>query len=167
MTPTVTSVTICNGLQINSLHESENWHVSARGCAIFQGRRSGAQRAHLRITSARGFLWYAPLLFPSLAPKLYWPHPTMSAEEIRQRMQSVWDTFHCLKCIRMRSRFINSMRARLALEGGGAVRQAALLNTLRPNRTVLSGREHACVMRITSKCAGSFRLSHAIVDAIG
>ena len=50
----------------------------------------------------------------ALRPKLYWPHPTMSAEEIRRRTQSVWDTFYSLKSIWMRSRFIKSLRARLA-----------------------------------------------------
>ena len=49
-----------------------------------------------------------------LRPKLYWPHPTMSAEEIRQNTQSVWDTFYSLKSIWTRSGFIKSMRARLA-----------------------------------------------------
>jgi hypothetical protein len=47
-------------------------------------------------------------------PKLYWSHPTMSAEEIRRRTQSVWDTFYSLKSIWVRSRFIKSLRARLA-----------------------------------------------------
>jgi len=55
--------------------------------------------------------WLIP---PSLRPKLYWPHPTMSAEEIRRRTQSVWDTFYSLKYIWKRSGFIKSMRARLA-----------------------------------------------------
>ncbi len=50
----------------------------------------------------------------ALRPKLYWPHPTMSAEEIRRRTQSVWDTFYSLKYIWTRSGFIKSMRARLA-----------------------------------------------------
>jgi tRNA A37 methylthiotransferase MiaB len=50
----------------------------------------------------------------ALRPKLYWPHPTMSAEEIRLRTQSVWDTFYGLKSIWMRSRFIKSLHARLA-----------------------------------------------------
>lgn len=50
----------------------------------------------------------------ALRPKLYWPHPTMSAEEIRERTQSVWDTFYSLKSIWMRAGFIKSMRARLA-----------------------------------------------------
>jgi radical SAM superfamily enzyme YgiQ (UPF0313 family) len=49
-----------------------------------------------------------------LRPKLYWPHPTMSAEEVRRRTQSVWDNFYGLKSIWMRSRFIKSLRARLA-----------------------------------------------------
>jgi hypothetical protein len=28
-----------------------------------------------------------------LRPKLYWPHPVMSAEEISRRAQGVWDRF--------------------------------------------------------------------------
>ena len=55
--------------------------------------------------------WLIP---QALRPKLYWPHPTMSAEEIRQNTQSVWDTFYSLRSIWMRSGFIKSMRARLA-----------------------------------------------------
>lgn len=55
--------------------------------------------------------WLIP---QALRPKLYWPHPTMSAEEIRLRTQSVWDTFYGLKSIWIRSRFIKSLRARLA-----------------------------------------------------
>ena len=50
----------------------------------------------------------------ALRPKLYWPHPTMSAEEIRGRTQSVWDTFYSLKSIWARAGFIKSLRARLA-----------------------------------------------------
>jgi radical SAM family protein len=49
-----------------------------------------------------------------LRPKLYWPHPTMTAEEIRRRTQCVWDTFYGLQSIWSRSRFIKSLRARLA-----------------------------------------------------
>ena len=55
--------------------------------------------------------WLIP---PALRPKLYWPHPTMSAEEIRQGTQAVWEEFYSLKYIWMRSRFIKSLRARLA-----------------------------------------------------
>ncbi len=55
--------------------------------------------------------WLIP---PALRPKLYWTHPTMSAEEVRERTQSVWDTFYSLKYIWARSGFIKSMRARLA-----------------------------------------------------
>jgi len=50
----------------------------------------------------------------ALRPKLYWSHPTMGSEEIRQRTQSVWDSFYSLKCIWSRAQFIKSMRARLA-----------------------------------------------------
>ena len=55
--------------------------------------------------------WLIP---QALRPKLYWPHPTMTAEEIRRNTQSVWDTFYGLKSIWARSRFIKSLRARLA-----------------------------------------------------
>jgi radical SAM superfamily enzyme YgiQ (UPF0313 family) len=55
--------------------------------------------------------WLIP---QALRPKLYWPHPTMSAEEIRSRTQSVWDTFYRLRAIWRRSGFIKSLRARLA-----------------------------------------------------
>jgi radical SAM superfamily enzyme YgiQ (UPF0313 family) len=55
--------------------------------------------------------WLIP---PALRPKLYWPHPRMSAEEIRSRTQVVWDTFYTLKSIWKRSRFIKSLRGRLA-----------------------------------------------------
>ncbi len=55
--------------------------------------------------------WLIP---QELRPKNYWPHPTMSAEEIRGRTQSVWDTFYGLKSIWTRSGFIKSLRGRLA-----------------------------------------------------
>lgn len=55
--------------------------------------------------------WLIP---QELRPKLYWPHPTMSGEEIRQHTQSVWDTFYSLRSIWTRSSFIKSTRARLA-----------------------------------------------------
>jgi radical SAM superfamily enzyme YgiQ (UPF0313 family) len=55
--------------------------------------------------------WLIP---QELRPKLYWNHPTMSTEEIRRRTQSVWDKFYSLKSIWMRSRFIKSVRARMA-----------------------------------------------------
>lgn len=50
----------------------------------------------------------------ALRPKLYWPHPVMSAEEIRGRTQAVWDKFYSLKHIWKRSDFIKSTRGRLA-----------------------------------------------------
>ena len=47
-------------------------------------------------------------------PKLLTPHPVMSAEEIRQRTQKVWDEFYGLKAIWRRSNVVTSLRARLA-----------------------------------------------------
>src|SRR3989441_7007149 len=55
--------------------------------------------------------WLIP---QALRPKLYWPHPVMSGEEIRRQTQAVWDSFYSWKSIWKRSRFIKSMRARLA-----------------------------------------------------
>ena len=54
--------------------------------------------------------WLIP---PHLRPKLYWPHPHMSPEEIRSRTQGVWDTFYRLPAIWQRSSFIRSLRGRL------------------------------------------------------
>ncbi len=55
--------------------------------------------------------WLIPT---TLRPKLYWPHPVMSGEEIRQQTQAVWDKFYAWDPIWKRSRFIKSRRGRLA-----------------------------------------------------
>ena len=47
-------------------------------------------------------------------PKLYMPHPTMSAEEIRMRTQKVWDEFYSLTNIWKRADCVKSLKARLA-----------------------------------------------------
>jgi radical SAM superfamily enzyme YgiQ (UPF0313 family) len=47
-------------------------------------------------------------------PKLYCPHPVMSAEEIRERTQQVWDRYYKISAIWRRSRFLKSMKSRLA-----------------------------------------------------
>jgi radical SAM superfamily enzyme YgiQ (UPF0313 family) len=49
-----------------------------------------------------------------LRPKMFMPHPTMSADEIRGRTQEVWDRFYALRAIWGRSRAVKSLRARLA-----------------------------------------------------
>ena len=46
-------------------------------------------------------------------PKLFSPHPVMSAEEIRQRTQQVWDQFYSVKSIWRRSTVVKSLRSRL------------------------------------------------------
>jgi radical SAM superfamily enzyme YgiQ (UPF0313 family) len=53
------------------------------------------------------------LISPALRPKLYSPHPVMSAEEIRQRTQSVWERFYSMRFIWERSQFLKSLRGRL------------------------------------------------------
>ncbi len=55
--------------------------------------------------------WLIP---QELRPKLSWPHPVMSHKEIAARTQGVWDTFYSARAIWHRSRFIKSIRARMA-----------------------------------------------------
>jgi radical SAM superfamily enzyme YgiQ (UPF0313 family) len=49
-----------------------------------------------------------------LRPKLYMPHPTMSAEEIRVRTQGVWDSYYGIGEIWKRAHCVKSIKARLA-----------------------------------------------------
>ena len=46
--------------------------------------------------------------------KVYMAHPTMSADEIRERTQRTWDRFYSLRQIWVRSRCVRTMKARLA-----------------------------------------------------
>jgi len=55
--------------------------------------------------------WLIP---QGLRPKVYMPHPVMSADEIRQRSQQVWDRFYSLRSSWKRSNFLISYRSRLA-----------------------------------------------------
>jgi radical SAM superfamily enzyme YgiQ (UPF0313 family) len=54
--------------------------------------------------------WLIP---QSLRPKVYIPHPTMSADEIRQRTQGTWDRFYRLRTIWKRSEIIPAFRSRI------------------------------------------------------
>ena len=47
-------------------------------------------------------------------PKVYTPHPRMSADEIRDRTQGVWDKFYSLPNIWERSKCVKSIKSRLA-----------------------------------------------------
>ncbi len=47
-------------------------------------------------------------------PKVYTPHPVMSADEIRARTQAVWDRFYSVSRIWERSRCTHTLRARVA-----------------------------------------------------
>ena len=55
--------------------------------------------------------WLIP---PVARPKIYSPHPEMTAEDIRRGTQGVWDRFYSLPQIWKRSRCVKSLRARLA-----------------------------------------------------
>ena len=47
-------------------------------------------------------------------PKVYTPHPVMSADEIRSRTQGVWDQFYGLRRVWARSQCTKSLRSRIA-----------------------------------------------------
>jgi radical SAM superfamily enzyme YgiQ (UPF0313 family) len=47
-------------------------------------------------------------------PKVYSPHPVMTADEIRDRTQAVWDKFYSLSSIWQRSSCTPNLRARMA-----------------------------------------------------
>jgi radical SAM superfamily enzyme YgiQ (UPF0313 family) len=49
-----------------------------------------------------------------MRPKVFSPHPVMSAEEIRQRTQQVWDRFYSLKSIWKRAHCVRSLKSRCA-----------------------------------------------------
>jgi radical SAM superfamily enzyme YgiQ (UPF0313 family) len=55
--------------------------------------------------------WLVP---PAERPKIFSPHPTMTAEEIRQGTQRVWDRFYSTSAIWQRSSCVESLRARVA-----------------------------------------------------
>jgi radical SAM superfamily enzyme YgiQ (UPF0313 family) len=55
--------------------------------------------------------WLIP---PEHRPRVYSPHPLMTADEVRARTQGVWDRFYALGAIWERSRCVRSLRARLA-----------------------------------------------------
>jgi radical SAM superfamily enzyme YgiQ (UPF0313 family) len=55
--------------------------------------------------------WLIP---PDRRPKLYIAHPSMPADEIRQRIQKVWDSFYSMPKIWRRSRCASKIRNRLA-----------------------------------------------------
>ncbi|HEX4810474.1 MAG TPA: radical SAM protein [Bryobacteraceae bacterium] len=49
-----------------------------------------------------------------LRPKMFMPHPSMTADEIRERTQGVWNRFYSLRFIWRRSQCVSSLRGRLA-----------------------------------------------------
>ena len=55
--------------------------------------------------------WLIP---QALRPKVYVPHPTMAADEIRARTQAVWDRFYSLGQVWRRSRCVRSLKSRIA-----------------------------------------------------
>jgi len=65
-------------------------------------------------TRVAGFPLTRYWLIPqALKPKVYTKHPRMSAEEIRERTQDVWDQFYSLRVVWGRSSFLKSWRSRI------------------------------------------------------
>jgi radical SAM superfamily enzyme YgiQ (UPF0313 family) len=54
--------------------------------------------------------WLIP---PERRPRVYMPHPRMTADELRSRTQEVWDRFYALPLAWQRSGFLKSVRARV------------------------------------------------------
>jgi radical SAM superfamily enzyme YgiQ (UPF0313 family) len=73
-------------------------------------KRLGAEAAHVGGVPITRH-WLIP---QDQRPKVYVPHPVMSADEIRARTQAVWDEFYSLRRIWARSRCTPTLRARLA-----------------------------------------------------
>jgi hypothetical protein len=55
--------------------------------------------------------WLIPA---SERPKMFTPHPSMSADEIRERTQGVWDRFYSLGSVWSRSGCITGLKGRIA-----------------------------------------------------
>ena len=55
--------------------------------------------------------WLIP---PSDRPKVYVPHPMMSADDVRRRTQRAWDHFYRLSAVWLRSRMVGKVRDRVA-----------------------------------------------------
>lgn len=55
--------------------------------------------------------WLIPA---SERPKMFTPHPLMTADEIRERTQGVWDGFYSLSSVWDRSRCVKGLKGRLA-----------------------------------------------------
>jgi hypothetical protein len=54
--------------------------------------------------------WLIPV---SQRPKVYTPHPSLSADDIRRGTQSTWDRFYSLSAIWSRASIIKSLRGRV------------------------------------------------------
>jgi radical SAM superfamily enzyme YgiQ (UPF0313 family) len=54
--------------------------------------------------------WLIP---PHQRPKVYTPHPTLTAEDIRRGTQATWDRFYSIAAIWQRARIVKSLKARL------------------------------------------------------
>ena len=70
--------------------------------------------------------WLIP---PAQRPRVYLPHPKMTAEEIRTRTQDVWDQFYGFRAVWQRSRCVRSLRSRLTFRADLALYRQMYANT--------------------------------------
>jgi hypothetical protein len=78
-------------------------------------------------------------------PKMFTPHPSMSADEIRERTQGVWDRFYSLGSIWTRSNCVKSLKARVMFVLIAPARKRPTASPAgSPNRAVSCSRPSRC-----------------------
>ena len=70
--------------------------------------------------------WLIP---PERRPKVFSPHPAMTAEQIRVGTQRAWDRFYGIAAVWRRSRCVRSLRARLTFVLGSKLYRQMYANT--------------------------------------
>ncbi|GMR23459.1 MAG: radical SAM protein [Acidobacteriota bacterium] len=98
--------------------------------------------------------WLIP---QSLRPKIYSPHPTLSAEEIRSHTQTVWDRFYAFPAVWKRSKCTPTLRARLAFVLLSKLYRQMYANTGIATDSARVGRATTLARWIAKPCARLFR----------
>ena len=89
-------------------------------------------------------------------PKVYTPHPTLSAEQIRAGTQGVWDRFYSVGNIWARSRVVKSMRSRLAFLLISKLYRAMYANTGIATDSARHGRSERWARMLAKPCRRLF-----------
>ena len=91
-------------------------------------------------------------------PRVYTPHPVMTPDELRLRTQGVWDEFYGLPAVWQRSRFLKSLKARLAF-----VLISKLYRQMYANTGIAT--DSARVRRSARSARGLARFAHRLFTA--